>query len=141
MNIVAPSAMPNNSVTIHTRVYAHGTRYAWLHKRHAGCTVYGSQDFTTAWEAWLAAATVALCNQCRLVAPQHVQDQLTSYWLLKGRHYFNDGLTRDVCANQFERGGWDLASAELDAQIAEALGKPFLDWAPTTVYPHELAVA
>jgi hypothetical protein len=129
------------TVTMVERRYATGLRYGWSHQRHPGCTVYSSQDFATAWAAWLAAANIAIANRARLAAPAHVQDQLIAYWALRGRRLFNDGQVRSLCANQYERAAWDLAAAELDAQIAEVIGKPALDFAPTTVYAHEMAVA
>ena len=124
---IVPTINPlDNSVRVIPRQTCGRTRYHWVHRRHAGSEGYSDESFASEFGALLAAVDIARCAGARIHATDTQRLALINYWQARGEQLFILGYGRDLCANQYERQGYDAVCDELNLFLDEVLFKPDL---------------
>jgi hypothetical protein len=132
------------TITVSPRSFPEGTRYAVARRYGPATIIYDKQDYATEFAAYLAAAAVAMQYGTQLDAPAQIKSRLVAYWYRRGRRFFCADQPRTLCANKYERQGYDIAETEFlnnpafSAYEDEKLAKPGLtDCVAMNVKPGE----
>jgi hypothetical protein len=136
---------PLVTIRVCLRAYPEGIRYAVARRYGPDTIIYEEKDYATEFVAYLVAAAAAVDCGCRLDAPASVKSRLIAFWYRRGRRMFYANEPRALCANKYERQGYDVAETEFlgpsyayDAYEDEKNAKPGLvDCVPVTVKPGE----